>query len=105
MSHFVLIVIFAGENVYEPFRSNSNGQEVIMESPDPDKSPRVDFYKESKDGYFISDRAYHFYVVNEKLYFLRYFDRKEDTMHAVQVPEEIAGYFLELYRERLVKSE
>lgn len=54
------------------------------------------FYLQSDDGYFVTYKGDKFSLINGKLYFLRYYDGKDKLLHVIEVPEEIAGYFIHL---------
>ena len=54
------------------------------------------FYKQSNDSYFVTFRGDHFCLVDEKLYFVRYKDGKDDTLHVIEMTGDAADYFINL---------
>lgn len=54
------------------------------------------FYRQSNDTHFVTFRGDHFCLVDGKLYFVRYHDGKDDTLHVIEMTGEAADYFIDL---------
>lgn len=96
---FDALMDFAKKNSYDPFGSSKGVKTRRLPIPDRDKSPELIFYKESKDGLFISDKRYIFHVVDGKLLLLFYYDYghgKYEEMVAVDIPDKLGQYFVKL---------
>lgn len=93
------LIYFADMNSYNPFGSNKDVKARRLPIPDRDESPELTFYKESKDGFFTSFQGNKFLVVDGKLLLLYYYDYghgKYEELVAVDVPDELGKYFIEL---------
>ncbi|MCI8537069.1 MAG: hypothetical protein HFF18_00175 [Oscillospiraceae bacterium] len=90
-----------GAFAYDPFDPVKNRasefKEVII---DAGPWPYINFFKISKDGILESFKAYYFFILDGTMYQARYHNLSEDSVSAVEVPEETAAYFIELV-ERL----
>ncbi|QOR35203.1 hypothetical protein IMX26_17380 [Clostridium sp. 'deep sea'] len=96
------LMSFAKENDYNPFGSNDGVETQRLPFPDENKSPKLVFYKESKDGLFNSFKGYIFHILDGKLlqvYFYDYGHGEYEEMVYVNVPDEIAQYFIELLKQ------
>ena len=93
------LISFANMNGYNPFGSNKDVKTCRQPIPDRDESPELTFYKESNDGYFASDQGYKFFVLDGKFLLLFYFDGETDELVAVEAPDELSKYFIELMEE------
>lgn len=96
---FDALMAFAKENSYNPFSSNDKVKTLRMPFPDEEKSPRLVFYKESKDGFFTSFKGNLFHIINGKLLLVFYYDHghgKYEELVAVDVPDELGQYFITL---------
>lgn len=93
------LMAFADKNSYDPFSSNSSVVTRRLPLPDRDISPELIFYKESKDGYFTSYKGYKFHALDGKLLLVYYYDYgsgKYEEMVAVDIPDEIGQYFINM---------
>jgi hypothetical protein len=98
-SKFDELMGFADKNCYNPFGSNADVKTRRLPIPDRDKSPKLIFYKESKDGFFASYQGYIFHALDGKLLLLFYYDYghgKYEEMVAVDVPDDLGQYFINL---------
>lgn len=93
---FEELLKFAQANGYDPFEVGKKVNKVVMDRPDEDISPTLLFYKESNDGCFVSFRGDAYHIIDGKMYLVYYYDGKDDSMHAIQVPQELADYFISL---------
>lgn len=96
---FDALMVFADENGYDPFDSKQEVDTCIFPLPDRDESHELTFYKISKDGFFNSFRGDSFYVIDGKLVLLFYYDygnEDDKKMLAVEVPDEVGLYFIDL---------
>lgn len=92
---FEALYEFSNKNEYTPFSSKERSGQKTIDFPDKSVSPRLKFYKQSKDGLFTSLR-HHYYVVEDKMYLVRYYDYGEDKIYVMEIPGEIAAYFISL---------
>lgn len=98
---FDTLMDFAASNSYDPFdtKKNESVETIRLPIPDSGESPRLVFYKESKDGWFASDKSYQFHIVDETLLLVFYYDYghgEYEELVAVEVPDELGRYFIEL---------
>lgn len=91
---------FSEKNEYTPFSPKEIKNEQVVEMPAEWDSPRISIYKVSNDGYF-SSLQYQYYIIDEKMYLVRYYLYKEGKMHVMEIPEETADYFI-LAVEKLI---
>lgn len=54
------------------------------------------FYRQSNDNHFVTFQGDHFSLIDGKLYFIRYRDGKDDTLHVIEITGEPADYFMNL---------
>lgn len=96
-SKFDELMAFADKNGYKPFGSNKGVKTRRMPVPN---YPELNFYKESNDGNFTSYKGYKFIALDGKLLLLYYYDshygKSEEELVAVDVPDEIGQYFIDL---------
>ena len=100
VTKFDELMEFVKENEYNPFGSNSDVKTCRL--PMPDRSSELIFYKESKDGILVSSKGNGFYLINGKLLMVFYYDMGHgnyEELVAVEVPEEIGQYFVELLEQ------
>lgn len=85
---------------YDPFdivkNKASESREILIDAAETDPRPYIVFYRESKDGSFVSSKAHRFFLLGGEMYLARYHNMSEGTVSAVKVPEETAAYFIEL---------
>lgn len=96
------LINFAAENRYDPFSSTKKVETRRLPIPDRDESPAVFFYKECKDGFLTSNNSRKFYVDDDKLvalYFYDYGHGEYEEMEVVDVPDELSQYFVELVKQ------
>lgn len=98
---FDTLMEFAASNSYDPFdtKKNESVETIRLPIPDSGEAPRLVFYKESKDGYFTSDKSYQFYIAGGNLLLVFYYDYghgEYEELAAVEVPDELGQYFIEL---------
>ncbi|WP_310605222.1 hypothetical protein [Anaerosporobacter sp.] len=95
---FEKLMDFAEKNRYKPSEPvNKNTRTLPI--PDIVESPVIIFYKESKDGLLVSVRGYKFYIDNDKLVLLYYYNHghgEYEEMLVVDVPDEFGQHFVEL---------
>ena len=99
---FDKLMVFANKNEYEPFNSNKNVITHRLPFPNNDEFPELIFYRESNDGHFTSSKANKFYIINNKLllvYFYDYGNGKYEELVVIDVPDELGQYFIELLRK------
>ncbi len=96
------IIVFGEENEYNPFNmlKNEEVEQVRLPLiPDYKTSPKLIFYKESKDGMFTSIKGPEFREIDGKIYLIFFYDynhgESKETV-CVEVPEEMNDYILEL---------
>jgi hypothetical protein len=86
---------FAEGNGYDPFGAENENIKRI-ESDEHFGNCEIIFYKESKDGAFISFKGHNFHLLDGKLVLTYYYDHnfgeKREFVY-VEVPREIAIYF------------
>ena len=96
---FDKLMDFVTINEYDPFNSNKKLITHRLPFPDDDEFPELVFYKESNDGHFTSSKANKFYIINNKLllvYFYDYGFGKYQEIVVVDVPDDIGQYFVKL---------
>jgi hypothetical protein len=94
---FDKLMVFADENSYNPFNPNKIIITHRLTFPNNDDSPELTLYRESNDGYFTSPKENKFYVVNNKLllvYFYDYSHGEYEEIVTVDVPDELGKYFI-----------
>lgn len=99
---FEELMSFADKNSYNPFGSNKGVETRRLPIPDRDEAPELIFYKVSKDGFFTSYQGDEFFVIDGKLLLLFYYDYghgQYEELVAVEVPDEIGKYFIELVEQ------
>lgn len=95
---FSELMVFAEKNGYEPLGSNKGKQTLRLPIPDRDESPELVFFRESNDGFF-SSFTHMFHVIDDKLLLVFYYDYgygEYEELVAVEVPDELGRYFIEL---------
>lgn len=92
-TQFDRLMAFAEANCYEPFAPARNEEIETQRAsyPGRDGAPRLIFYRESGDGFFTSTRRFHFYFLDGALLLVYRYDRSNDAMNVVPVPEDVAG--------------
>jgi len=96
------LIDFSESNIYDPFGSNKGKETCRLPMPDYEESPAIVFYKVSKDGNFGSVRGDKLFIIEGKLYLLYqndYRDEDNPILVAVQVPDELGQYFVDLVGE------
>lgn len=93
------LLLFAKEHAYDPFNANADKGQKKYPMPSNLSDGKTRFYKESKDNVFVSSKAYNFYVINDKLVLLYYYDfafgdEAKECMYGVDVPDNIGEYFI-----------
>ena len=91
-------MVFSEKNCYEPFGSNKGKQTLRLPIPDRDESPELVFYRESNDSFF-SSFTHKFHVIDDKLLLVFFYDYghgEYKELVAVEVPNELGKYFIEL---------
>jgi hypothetical protein len=104
---FDKLMVFADENGYNPFNPSKKIITHRLPFPNNDESPELTFYRESNDGYFTSSKENKFYVVNNKLllvYFYDYGHGEYEELVAVDVPDKLGQYFIELFAKSLING-
>lgn len=101
---FDSLIEFAEKNSYDPFDFVKNNKIEKLELPMPDEteSPRLVFYKESKDGMFISSRGEYFHIIDDEIVLVFYYDYgygEYEKLIAVKVPDEISDYIIDFWME------
>ncbi len=94
------LMAFSEKNRYDPFDSDKKVKTRHLPIPDRDEAPSFIFYRDSKDGFFTSYQGYKYHVVDGKLllvYFYDYGFGEYEELVAVDVPDELGEYFIELY--------
>jgi hypothetical protein len=100
---FDALMVFANQNIYNPFGSNKNKKIRRLPLPDREESPRLVFYRESNDGFFNSYRGNMFHVINDKLLLVFYYDYGHGEymeLVAVDVPDDLGQYFIKCFKEK-----
>jgi len=103
-SKFDDLLTFANKNYYNPFSSNKGIKTRRLPIPDRNVSKELTFYKESRDGIFQSDRSHIFLIVDGKLLLVFQYDYghgKYKELVAVDVPDELGQYFIEIINKIL----
>ena len=102
---FDKLLNFADKSEYKPLDSEHNNSIETIEIPIPNNStPEIVFYKESKDLLFTSNKGHKFYIIDDVLYFVFYFDYDSETdekLVAVKVPDEISRYVVDYMKPYL----
>lgn len=104
-SMFNSLFEFSKDNDYNPFTSfnNEDGvKKVPIADPDDWIADEIHFYKESKDGFFTTSKAYTFILYENKLCFLYQYDfsdGKDPVMIVRDIPSEISDYFCSLLNQ------
>ena len=105
---FDALMAFAEKNRYDPFGSNKNVKTRRLSMPDSGESQVIVFYRESSDGFFSSSRRYRFHILYDKLFLLFYYEHgggaEKKCLVAVDVPDELGKYFIELLTELDIKK-
>lgn len=85
---------------YDPFDGLKNAaadrKAVEIDVSERDVRPYINFYRVSKDGLFTSSKASNFFILDGTMYLARYESSKEEIVSAVEIPEELAAYFIGL---------
>ena len=97
------LLAFGQKNNYNPFdkRSNEQIQQKTRTLPESEFREGVNFYKVSKDGFFMTTKASMYFVYEGKLLLVFYHDGgggnggKEEVV-ALEVPGELGQYFIGL---------
>ncbi|WP_310601612.1 hypothetical protein [Anaerosporobacter sp.] len=93
---FDALMNFADKNRYKPFGATNKKTRRL---PMPNSEETLSFYKKSKDGFLASVKGFDYYVDNDKLVFVYYYDHgygKYEEIVVVDVPDELSQYFMEL---------
>lgn len=93
------LLSFADKNRYKPFGSNKGVETRDLPIPDRDESPKLSFFRVSNDGYFVSYKGDTYHIVDGKLVLVFYYDYghgEYKKLVAVDVPEELGQYFIDL---------
>lgn len=101
---FDALSAFAEKNSYNPFGSNKGIKTHRLTIPDRNKSPKLIFYKESKDGFFTSFKGNLFHIIDGKLllvFYYTYGHGKYEELVVVDVPDELGQYFIKLLEQRI----
>ncbi len=93
---FLELTAFGEEHQYHPFGGNSKIEKQTLPMPEESESPRLVFYRESKDGCFASFQGCHFYAVDGQLLLTYQYQRDTEEWIAVPVPEPLSSYFVSL---------
>ena len=101
---FDALMAFADKNEYEPFGSNSRIPTHNLPAPKNSTNYERVFHKESVDGLFTSTQRHRFIIVGERLFFVfgytygdyNYGDEEHKELIAVDLPEELEKYFLDI---------
>lgn len=94
---FDALLAFTDVSVYLPFNigDDRKNQTVELPIPDNDVTPRLFFYKDSKDQLFTTVKNI-YYILDNTLYLVYYYDYEGDgKLVAVPVPEDLSDYFVE----------
>jgi len=97
---FCRLMEFAVENSYAP-SDGKNADLLHLPIPDRDQSPELTFYRVSKDKCLVSYRGYTFHIIDGRLMLLYFYDfghGEYEEMAAVEVPEEMREYFVNLLK-------
>lgn len=88
---------------YDPFGPAQNTaselKSVAIDTQTTDPGSYIHFYRESKDGHFVSFRGDRFFILDGALYLGRYHNQSEHTLSAVEIPAETAAYFIALVED------
>jgi len=93
---FEELMAFGEEHEYRPFGGNSKIEKQTLPMPDKSESPRLFFYRESKDGCFTSYKGSHFYVVDGQLFLTYQYQMDTEEWIAIAVPESLSEYFISI---------
>lgn len=100
LEKYEALVEHGGVFAYDPFDGVKNAasefKEVTIDTEKVDPRPYINFFKESKDGIFVSFKAHYFFILDGTMYLARYHNISEHFVSAVEVPKETADYFIEL---------
>ena len=102
---FDSLLEFSKNNDYNPFTSFNNEEDLIkipIADPDDWMADEIHYYKESKDGAFITSKGYTFILHENKLYVLYQYDFGNDEVPVMlvrAVPSEVGDYFCTLLKE------
>lgn len=91
---------FGKKNHYEAFGLNEDIVTRNLPYPDMEESPPLSFYRVSNDGYFRSS-GYTYHIIDDKLYYAyqyNYGHGEYKELLAVDVPEELGQYFIDLVK-------
>lgn len=99
---------FASKNNYDPLDSKHNEKIERLHIPIPDfkTNPALTFYKTSIDGNFTSFQGYTFHIIDEKMYFLFYYDYghgEYEEMQCTVVPDDISQYIINLLKRHSIE--
>lgn len=105
---FDALLQFAEESSYNPFSATHNSRIKTVNLPMPEslKEAELCFYKKSCDSLFISTRGTHYYIYEDHLYLVFYFDfghGKHEKLVAAKLPDDLSSYFLELIKPQMEK--
>lgn len=103
---FCALLDFADMSGYDPFdeEHNSEIEKVELPMPDDTKDTRMVFYKESKDGLFVSSQGTDYYIFDGQMYAVYWYDHghgEYEKLVAVKVPEDLSEYFVEFMKPYL----
>ena len=103
---FDALTLFAEKNSYNPFdfKKNDGIEKIELPIPDDTKSPRLVFYKESKDGLFASSKGEYFHIIDGELILVFYYDMghgEYEKLVAVKVPEELSDYIIHFLNTKM----
>jgi len=95
------LLAFGKENEYNPFgeRSNEKVMQKARKIPEAEFQEGVCFYKVSKDGYFTTIKSPMYFVHNGKLLLVFFHDAGLDEVVAVDVPDKLGQYFIDLMEQ------
>ena len=102
---FNQLLEFSKNNDYNPFTSfnDEDGlKKIPISNPDDWMADEIHFYKESKDGAFMTSKGYTFVLHENKLCLLYQYDFIDDespVMLVKDIPSEISNYFCSLLGE------
>lgn len=97
---FDALLVFADQSEYLPFDfgDDRKSQTVELPIPDNDVTPRLFFYKDSKDQLFTTVKNI-YYILDNTLYLVYYYDYEGDgKLVAVPAPEDLSDYFVEFMK-------
>ncbi|MCI8650554.1 MAG: hypothetical protein HFG20_10625 [Anaerotruncus sp.] len=89
-----------GLNLFDPVKNKAGALKAVELDPSKHKvSNYFTFYKQSKDGLFVSFRGNKFFLCEDKLYLARTQNGTTNIITAVEIPQETASYFIELVKK------